>query len=87
MIMEQLDLFNIPSLEPLYEVGNRVRIKKANELSNPDVETVAYLTEYKFGGQVGTIRSIHKSSKAISYYVETKVGTAVVSENEVAFIS
>jgi hypothetical protein len=86
---EQIDIFDIleaTSNEPIYEVGNRVRIKKASELQNPDVETVAYLTDYGYGGKKGTIREIHKG-KAISYKVELSKGVAWVSEGELAFIS
>jgi hypothetical protein len=84
---KQLDIFDYlePTVdEPMYAVGERVRIKTAGELlldGINDVETIAYMTDYKFGGQKGTIKSIH-TGKKVSYYVETKVGTAVVSEEE-----
>lgn len=86
--MKQLDIFDYlepTTKEPVYEVGNKVRIKTAKELDNPAVETVAYLTDYKFGGKEGVIKDIH-IGKSISYYVDTKIGRAVVSEEELVFI-
>ncbi|WP_146876814.1 hypothetical protein [Bacillus subtilis] len=74
-------------IEPIYEVGNRVRIRTAKELESPDVETVAYLTDYKFGGKVGTIKRIQVGTVRVSYEVETSLGNACVTEEEIAFIS
>ncbi|MEH7117251.1 hypothetical protein V7128_07490 [Neobacillus vireti] len=89
--MVQLSLFDVLDeahpREAIYEVGNRVRIKKAKELDNPDVETVAYLEAYSFGGKVGTIKEVKKGKKSVSYEVETSIGTAILSEGELAFIS
>lgn len=75
------------AIEPIYEVGNRVRIRAAKELESPDVETVAYLTDYKFGGKVGTITLIQVGAARVSYEVETSLGKAYVTEEELAFIS
>ncbi|MCY7796984.1 MULTISPECIES: hypothetical protein [Bacillus] len=74
-------------IEPIYEVGNRVRIRTAKELESPDIETVAYLTEYKFGGKVGTIKRVQVGTERVSYEVETSLGNACVTEEEIAFIS
>jgi hypothetical protein len=83
-LTEQLSIFDIPLDEPVYEVGNRVRIKRASELKNPDIETVAYLDT--FGGKTGTVAEIHKG-KSISYRVVTPKGDAWLKEEELAFIS
>ncbi|MED4819186.1 hypothetical protein P9654_04745 [Bacillus atrophaeus] len=96
--MEQLSIFDIEQpkqviekvknvIEPIYETGNRVRIRAAKELESPDVETVAYLTDYKFGGKVGTITSVQVGVTRASYEVETSLGKAYVTEEELAFIS
>lgn len=96
--MTQLDIFDFIDTEvveavaekeaefslPSYSIGDRVRVKKASELSNPDVETVAYLDD--FGGLVGSIQIIHVG-KVTSYYVGTNKGVAVVHEDEITFIS
>lgn len=84
--MDIFDLIEVTENEPIYEVGNRVRIKTAKEVDTEDVESIAYLTDYKYGGKVGTIKDIH-IGKSISYYVDTSIGMAVVSESELAFIS
>ena len=73
--------------EPTYDVNDRVRIKNVKELVKPDAETVAYLIDYGHGGQIGTIREVHKCRRAISYKVEHPKGIAWVTEQELAFIS
>ncbi|MFL0442003.1 hypothetical protein [Bacillus subtilis] len=94
--MVQLSIFDVAEetvkqpkqvIEPIYEVGNRVRIRTAKELESPDIETVAYLTEYKFGGKVGTIKRVQVGTERASYEVETSLGNACVTEEEIAFIS
>lgn len=94
--MVQLSIFDVAEetikqpkqgIEPIYEVGNRVRIRTAKELESPDVETVAYLTDYKFGGKVGAITLIQVGAARVSYEVETSLGKAYVTEEELAFIS
>lgn len=84
--MKQMDIFDYidsSNQEPMYEIGDRVKIKTAEELGSEDVETVAYLKDYQFGGKVGTVSYIHKGT-VISYHVETKKGTAIVSEDELS---
>lgn len=93
---EQLDLFevtwqqeHVQAAKPvnIFEEGNRVRIKNTEELDSPCVETVSYLTDYRFGGKVGTIKRVQVGTESVSYEVLTTVGTAIVTEEEVAFIS
>lgn len=73
-------------LEPMCKVGDKVRVKTSSELLNPDIETVGYLEDYGFGGQTGTIKRVQVGVN-ICYYISTKLGTAVVREEELAFIS
>ncbi|APT46609.1 hypothetical protein [Bacillus safensis] len=93
---EQLDLFEVTGQQEqvqaakpvaIFEEGNRVRVKNAKELDSPCVETVSYLTDYRFGGKVGTIKRVQVGTESVSYEVLTNVGAAIVTEEEVAFIS
>lgn len=85
---EQLDLFNLTleeeKAEEAFDVGDRVKIMKAQELTNPDVETVCYLET--FGGLKGTITDVHKG-KRVSYKIQTSKGDAWLHAEELAFIS
>lgn len=84
---ETVDTAIVKEVKAIYEEGNRVRILTAKELESPDLETIAYLTDYRYGGKVGTIKKVQIGSKGVSYEVETTIGTAYVSEGELAFIS
>lgn len=66
--------------ETTFSIMDKVRLKKVEELSNPDELAVAYLGDYGHGGKKGTVKAITHGNTVIVELANGNVVYAYPSE-------